>query len=326
MNKCNIVKDLLPLYADNMLSEESREFVERHVKTCASCAEQARMLSAPLPDALADVLPPLDKEEETRTVKRIKRKFNFKALWISLTCLILCGVIVFFSVFLWFRSQTLYPLSSDDGEFDKTVMPAIKITANQTEGEILFTQQDTGWGATGKSVRFTLPEEYDQSRLDELPAKNIYISTQKNVYSWLMVTLGYDAESGWSFPNAELREELETHGLKTYVEYSRFVMEYELSSVHLFSSTRNIRIASAVRTMKQFVSLTNVSGTGRYYPVTGDLDGFITTVANGETNMWEIVVEQNSIICYLMLVLPAANTAQEQTVTDILSSLSFAAS
>lgn len=325
MNKCDMVNDLLPLYADNMLSETSRDFVERHLKTCTSCAEKARKLSAPLPDTLASALPPPDKDEETRTVKRIKRKFSFKALWISLTCLILCGVIVFFSVFLWFRSQTLYPISADDSEFDKTIMPAIEITASEAEGEILFTQQETGWGAAGKSVRFTLPEEYDESRLDDLQAKNLYISTEKTIYTWLMVTLGYDAESGWSFPNAELREELEAQGLKTYVEYSRFVMEYELSSVHLFSSTRDIRIASAVRTMKQFVSLTNVSETGRYYPVTGDLDGFITTIKNGDTNIWEIVVEQNSIICYLMLVLPAANTAQEQTVTDLLSSLSFVA-
>lgn len=37
MNKCKIVQDLLPLYADNLCSPETKEFVEEHLKECEDC-------------------------------------------------------------------------------------------------------------------------------------------------------------------------------------------------------------------------------------------------------------------------------------------------
>ena len=37
MNKCNIIKDLLSLYKENLLSDESKKFVEDHLKSCSEC-------------------------------------------------------------------------------------------------------------------------------------------------------------------------------------------------------------------------------------------------------------------------------------------------
>ena len=34
---CNIIEDLLPLYADDMVSEDSRQLIEEHLKECPSC-------------------------------------------------------------------------------------------------------------------------------------------------------------------------------------------------------------------------------------------------------------------------------------------------
>ena len=36
-NECDIVKDLLFSYNDGVLSEASKNFVEKHLKTCESC-------------------------------------------------------------------------------------------------------------------------------------------------------------------------------------------------------------------------------------------------------------------------------------------------
>lgn len=35
--ECNIVRDLLPLYIENMASDETREFVEAHLSKCTEC-------------------------------------------------------------------------------------------------------------------------------------------------------------------------------------------------------------------------------------------------------------------------------------------------
>ena len=43
-NICNIVNDLLPLYVDNILSEDSRQFVENHLSSCDKCKIQLENL------------------------------------------------------------------------------------------------------------------------------------------------------------------------------------------------------------------------------------------------------------------------------------------
>ena len=37
MKNCNIIKDLIPLYKEDLLSDESKIFVEEHLKTCRDC-------------------------------------------------------------------------------------------------------------------------------------------------------------------------------------------------------------------------------------------------------------------------------------------------
>lgn len=37
MNNCDIIKDLLPLYEENLLSDESKIFVREHLKICPEC-------------------------------------------------------------------------------------------------------------------------------------------------------------------------------------------------------------------------------------------------------------------------------------------------
>ena len=36
--KCNVIRDLLPLYADQICSEESRELVDGHLAQCGDCS------------------------------------------------------------------------------------------------------------------------------------------------------------------------------------------------------------------------------------------------------------------------------------------------
>ncbi|MCJ8012989.1 zf-HC2 domain-containing protein [Paenibacillus sp. KQZ6P-2] len=40
--KCEIINDLLPLYIDNVCSEESRRLVEEHLASCSSCTYEAQ--------------------------------------------------------------------------------------------------------------------------------------------------------------------------------------------------------------------------------------------------------------------------------------------
>ena len=43
-NECDIVKDLLPNYIEGILSDNSKEFVDKHIKTCKYCKDTLDML------------------------------------------------------------------------------------------------------------------------------------------------------------------------------------------------------------------------------------------------------------------------------------------
>ena len=81
-NECSIVRDLLPLYAEGMLSEDSAAFVKEHLDTCEEC----RALSAGEdPSAPTDA----DTEQRTgeagvlRTLKKKLRKQTWCAIFIT---------------------------------------------------------------------------------------------------------------------------------------------------------------------------------------------------------------------------------------------------
>ena len=45
---CNIIRDLLPLYAEGMASEESKALVDDHLRGCDSCTKElAELKKAP---------------------------------------------------------------------------------------------------------------------------------------------------------------------------------------------------------------------------------------------------------------------------------------
>ena len=98
MNKCNLVRDLLPLYVDDALSEDSRAFVERHLKACPACAEEAEKLKAPVPEeaALASVQTKKEQKENDRKrkdepIRKIRRRFIVSTIAIALVAAGICG-------------------------------------------------------------------------------------------------------------------------------------------------------------------------------------------------------------------------------------------
>ena len=70
-NECNVIRDLLPLYAHDVCSAASREFIEKHLPDCPECAaELEKLRSHEIEDGL--------QEEKTEIIayqaKRFKRR------------------------------------------------------------------------------------------------------------------------------------------------------------------------------------------------------------------------------------------------------------
>lgn len=48
-NECSIIRDLLPLYAENMVSPDTAAFVEEHLEGCETCREEYKRIKEPQP-------------------------------------------------------------------------------------------------------------------------------------------------------------------------------------------------------------------------------------------------------------------------------------
>ncbi|NLO13360.1 MAG: hypothetical protein GX124_04470 [Clostridiales bacterium] len=64
---CDIVTDLLPLYAEGMASDQSRELLEEHLKDCPQCRKALAGLRAAMPDGEQDTLPLKEISQKLKT-------------------------------------------------------------------------------------------------------------------------------------------------------------------------------------------------------------------------------------------------------------------
>lgn len=71
---CNIIRDILPLYVDDVVSGDTRTMVGEHLRDCEGCRKEAEKMKE------AVSLPP---EVETKPLKSIKRKWKRKKVKIA---------------------------------------------------------------------------------------------------------------------------------------------------------------------------------------------------------------------------------------------------
>ena len=83
MNKdCSIVQDLLPLYAEDMLREETKEFVDGHLAQCEACRAELAALKA-------DVTPAPVNAQPLRDLKRQLRRRKLTAVLLAVALAIM---------------------------------------------------------------------------------------------------------------------------------------------------------------------------------------------------------------------------------------------
>lgn len=98
--KCSIIRDLLPLYCDNLTSADSNEEIENHLRGCAECTEIYENMSR-------EEVTITEQDTNIKPLKKVKKRFL-----IRLICGILGTAVVLFGVFI-FVFWGVVPISSD---------------------------------------------------------------------------------------------------------------------------------------------------------------------------------------------------------------------
>ena len=104
--ECNIIRDLLPLYAENMVCSDTEEFVKVHLEKCVECQKEYEQLK----------VPQMPEEKETKetakpflTIKRKLWKKRVQTAW----CAALFAVALLISALAALSAPVYFPYEED---------------------------------------------------------------------------------------------------------------------------------------------------------------------------------------------------------------------
>ena len=84
---CAVVRDLLPLYAENMIEEETHALVDEHLEECPECSKKLEEIKA---EAAAPAAPAVDTAKPLLSLKKMINKRR----WITAAIAALCVFIL----------------------------------------------------------------------------------------------------------------------------------------------------------------------------------------------------------------------------------------
>jgi len=89
MNKkeCDIIKDLLPSYVDNICSEASREWIEAHLTECEECRASAQVMKH------TELSATMLEQEQLEAGKKVMRKNLQRSIWNLGLCLVVAFLV-----------------------------------------------------------------------------------------------------------------------------------------------------------------------------------------------------------------------------------------
>lgn len=157
-NECNIIRDILPLYAEGMASADTIAFVEEHLGRCSECREALENLQKPT--KLEKAVPAMQ-DCSTAPLKAFKKKWNKrKRMMIAGTATATFLVIVLIFTALWspvlFQRGNPIPYLRAASKIDQNT-PYVEVSVNSSGSDIYI------------------------SRMGECPELLAFVSESKNV-------------------------------------------------------------------------------------------------------------------------------------------------
>ena len=110
---CSMIEDLLPLYVENLVSEDTKKEIENHIKKCNKCSKILKTMQKDgvfnLGETVQEDANKEAREKEIKCIKNIKRRIAFK---IIISVLITC-IVFLVGINLW---NTYRIIKDEDGK------------------------------------------------------------------------------------------------------------------------------------------------------------------------------------------------------------------
>lgn len=90
-NECNMIKDILPLYIEDMVSDDTAEFVKEHLEKCDACRTELENMKNPgkLEPAVTNT-----QEDGSAPFRALKRRWNKRNLIVISTTVLITALAV----------------------------------------------------------------------------------------------------------------------------------------------------------------------------------------------------------------------------------------
>ncbi|MED4462441.1 zf-HC2 domain-containing protein [Metabacillus fastidiosus] len=108
--KCTIIQDVLPLYIDEVVSQDTKEMVEEHLQHCEECQKEYEIMKQELY---------IPAENKASIFKKINKKWRKKKVGISIISVLLTTIILLgaFSYVVYY--ETVIPYSENLVKIEK---------------------------------------------------------------------------------------------------------------------------------------------------------------------------------------------------------------
>lgn len=116
---CEIIRDLLPLYADNLTSDASSRQIEDHIRTCPACRSLHDKMCAPME--------PEPVETQEQILERVYRKQRRKNILSMLAIILSLVLAVWISLEVRFSGDLIYAASTNEERILRE-MPDLALT------------------------------------------------------------------------------------------------------------------------------------------------------------------------------------------------------
>ena len=100
-NECEIVKDLLPNYIEDLVSDETKKFINSHISSCADCKKILRNMQES--DTKDDEELLREEEVEIRQIKKYKKKTT--VVKISIMSFLILILVIIFSIIVTYMPK-----------------------------------------------------------------------------------------------------------------------------------------------------------------------------------------------------------------------------
>ena len=135
-NECYIVRDILPLYVEDMVSEETAKFVKEHLAECKNCREDYEGMKSMdgLVENKSDNLEDINMVSSLKNIKnKINKKIRNRVLCAVATILVvIVGVNLLFNIAIKNVSPEDISISADVYSLDELIENPVEDDSSQT--------------------------------------------------------------------------------------------------------------------------------------------------------------------------------------------------